>query len=291
MPIKQKPVQYAVKDNSFYVLRERYDGEFSYCRVVDPERIGNHGCPHILGGRYMQPRAFNARCDSALSEETYQDLSQIHIASYKKHVRLEIEGDSKRFKNNVEIAKECSPYSTDSIEALSEKEYDKCTKILNRDGCCGCAVTPKGEIVSCFRHHSINHYSNVMCDLLISAREHGGKTLNCYSEELARTAEECGFECVARVPYKAKDLDGVKTNLKDTKPTLYVLKVRDESIEETIKHLRKKDRKVSTNAELKALPKMNKQMAKSYRDGLAFFGQMKGNENGSKTTQKAKNQY
>ena len=258
----------AVKDNSFYVLRERRDGEFTYCRVVDPDRIGNHGCPHLPCGRYMKPRAFNVINKPALSQELAAQLASVKVVSHKKHVKLEVEEDSERFKNNVDIAKECCPFANDSIESMSEEEFSKCTKILNQDGCCGCAVKPNGEIVSCYRHTSIKHYSGVMYDLLIAARAHGGKTLNCYSEEIATVAEKCGFECVAKVPYQE---DGANEKLAELKPTMYILKLKDESLEDTITHLRKKDYKVSSDEDFDNVPTMPKGMAKKYRDGLSFF--------------------
>lgn len=148
------------------------------------------------------------------------------------------EADYDAFSKALDDAKKANPRGDyvdgKSIEELKEKGA-KC--YLSEDGRAGVCVEKDGNISGLFRHPDSSH-KGVLRELILTARENGGKKMDCFGDYLADAYEQCGFKIVNKIENNPK--------FSSIKDDVYTLMVTNESTSDVLYRMRTGNFKEST---------------------------------------------
>lgn len=138
---------------------------------------------------------------------------------------------------------------------------------LSKDNNAGGAIEADGNIIAVFKNKQ-SASKQAGADIIITALENGGDRLDCYGKDLVRIYSKLGFEPVARVKFnKEYAASGWDSNIHG-EPDIYFMVHNGKSVSDVVNDFTNGTSRNFTQEELDALPYMEYDEAKDYRDGL-----------------------
>ena len=138
---------------------------------------------------------------------------------------------------------------------------------LSKDNNAGGAIEADGNIIAVFKNKQ-SASKQAGADIIITALENGGDRLDCYGKDLVRIYSKLGFEPVARVKFnKEYAAPGWDSNIHG-EPDIYFMVHNGKSVSDVVNDFTNGTSRNFTQEELDALPYMEYDEAKDYRDGL-----------------------
>ena len=138
---------------------------------------------------------------------------------------------------------------------------------LSKDNNAGGAIEADGNIIAVFKNKQ-SASKQAGADIIITSLENGGDRLDCYGKDLVRIYSKLGFEPVARVKFnKEYAAPGWDSNIHG-EPDIYFMVHNGKSVSDVVNDFTNGTSRNFTQEELDALPYMEYDEAKDYRDGL-----------------------
>ncbi len=138
---------------------------------------------------------------------------------------------------------------------------------LSKDNNAGGAIEADGNIIAVFKNKQ-SASKQAGADIIITALENGGDRLDCYGKDLVRIYSKLGFEPVARVKFnKEYAAPGWDSNIHG-EPDIYFMVHNGKSVSDVVNDFTNGTSRNFTQEDLDALPYMEYDEAKDYRDGL-----------------------
>ena len=170
----------------------------------------------------------------------------------------------KAFKFAVDMAKANNKHGG-YVDTHSVEELKTFRKFLSTDGMCGVAIKPDGDITCVFKNEQAE-YRGAIYDLILTARENGGKKMDCYGVDLVNMYEKCGFKPVFRVKFDPVYVDD--EFLLKQRDDIYFMMITEKSTLDVIEDYATKKYKRSSLKELEKLPVFDYDTAGKKRDDM-----------------------
>lgn len=174
-----------------------------------------------------------------------------------------------------------------SVDPKTVEELANSVTFLSDDASAGYAIEQDGNLTAVFKNRNINSKPYAGVDIILSAVANGADRLDCYGIFLANTYAKGGFVPVARVAYSREygspqmnayiDSERAKGNPAFAKdPDIYFMMLSpDATMESVVDGVANRTARRYTQEELDALPLMEYDDAKFFRDGLIAQNEQK----------------